>query len=114
MNTDNSIVVKNIPPKDWNGRMYDIGIFKQNYLLVVHKDLHIGEQAEFLLDNILCFGATTTLKTGDIFTSIDSSVRYYTEFDLDKFPYGMKVVLNEEPGGGRYSFTAQLMEEALY
>ncbi len=113
MNTDNSIVVKNIPPKDWNGRMYDIGLYKMKYLLVVHKDLHVGEQAEFQLDNKLCFGVTTNIKTGDVFSSIDS-IRYYSEFDMDKFPYGMKVTLNEEPGGGRYSFAAELMEDTLY
>jgi hypothetical protein len=95
----------------WSGQMYDVGIYKLNHLLLVHRDLHVGQKACFQIKPILFFGVVEkgSMHTGEIFTeqSLNTSP---TEFKLENFPNGIVVTLNEGPGGGRYHFTAENMD----
>ena len=103
----------NVPPKDWNGRMYDVGIYKMGFLLTLYKNLHVGDQVDFTVDHKLCFGICSNLQTGDIFSSL-KVVRHYVELDMKMFPNGLKVTLNEEPVGGKFTFLTDLMDDARY
>jgi len=104
-NPDGTIVIENKVPSAWSGRKFDVGIYKDEKLLVVQKDVHVGNQVDFLLQPRLFFGVVRNVTIGDIFTSLEIT-SYLTEFDLENFPHGMEVTLNEAPGGGQYTFTA--------
>ena len=82
-----------------------MGIYKEGKLLVVQKDVHIGNQVDFLLQPRLFFGVVRNVTIGTVFTSLEIT-SYLTEFDLEHFPHGMEVTLSEAPGGGKYSFSA--------
>ena len=107
-NPNNTIVIKSIPPASWSGRKYDIGVYKSGKLLVTQKDVHVGNQIDFMLQPKLYFGVVRNLKVGDVFTSLEITSSL-TEFDLSDYPNGVEVTLNEAPGGGRYSFSGQPM-----
>ncbi|XP_011404630.2 PREDICTED: cytoplasmic dynein 1 heavy chain 1-like [Amphimedon queenslandica] len=61
-NPNGSIVVKNLPPCTWSGRMFDVGVYKDNGLLVVEKDVHVGSQAVIMLKPKLYFAARADLE----------------------------------------------------
>ena len=107
-NPNNTIVIKSIPPASWSGRKYDIGVYKGGKLLVTQKDVHVGNQIDFMLQPKLYFGVVRNLKVGDVFTSLEITSSL-TEFDLSDYPNGIDVTLNEAPGGGHYSFSGQPM-----
>ncbi len=104
-NPDGTIVIENKAPSAWNGRKFDVGIYKDGKLLVTQKDVHVGNQVDFLLQPRLYFAVVRNVTIGDIFTTLEIT-SCMTEFDLDQFPHGMEVTLNEAPGGGQYSFYA--------
>ena len=104
-NLDGSIVVQNRIPKAWTGRMFDVGVFKDNRLILTQPDVHIGDQVVFIMKPVLFFSIVRNVSVGHVFSSLEimSSMQ---EFDLRDFPDGMEVTLDEEPTGGRYTFTA--------
>ena len=61
-----------------------------------------------MLQPKLYFGVVRNMKVGDTFTSLEITSAL-TEFDLSNYPTGLEVTLNQAPGGGKYSFTGQLM-----
>ncbi len=103
-NPNGTIVIENKPPTAWNGQKFDVGIYKDGKLLVTQKDVHVGDQVDFMLQPRLYFGVVRNITIGDIFTSLEIT-SYLTEFDLSNFPQGLQVTLNEAAGGGRYSFS---------
>lgn len=105
-NPDSTVVVENKPPCAWNGRKFDIGIYKCGNLLLMQKGVHVGDQVDFIVEPKLCFAVCRNIDVGDFFPSLEI-VSYATEFDLTQYPQGMEVVLSETPGGGRYIFTSQ-------
>lgn len=107
-NPNGSIVIKNKPPATWSGRMFDIGVYKNGSLLVVQKDVHTGDQVDFMLQPKLFFGVVRNMVEGDVFTSLEITSTL-TEFDLSNFPNGINVTLKQLPGGGKYEFTAEPM-----
>ena len=107
-NPNNTIVIKNIPPASWSGRKFDVGIYRDNRLLVTQKDVHVGNQIDFMLQPKLYFGVVRNMHVGDVFTSLEITSSL-TEFDLSDYPNGIEVTLNEAPGGGRYSFSGKPM-----
>ena len=115
MKDDGTIIIKNTPPSNsnWSGQMYSVGIYKLNHLLLVHRDLHVGGQACFQIKPILSFGVAEkgSMHTGEVFTDPEQSlITSPTDFDLEKFPNGIVITLNEDPAGGRYHFTAEEMD----
>ena len=72
-------------------------------------DVHVGDQVDFMLQPKLYFGVVRNMKVGDTFTSLEITSAL-AEFDLSNFPNGLIVTLNQEPGGGRYSFSGQPMD----
>ena len=97
-NPGNNIVVRNIPPPSWEGRQYDVGLYKNGQLLIVHPNLRVGDQAVLLLKPKLFFGLVHDMKEGEIFASAEG-ITSLTEFDLGDFPNGLQVVLSDVPGG---------------
>lgn len=100
-----AITIKNMPPKTWSGRSLTVGIYKAGYPLLVHKDLHIGGQTQFIIKPTIFFGVIQNLKTSETFTSSQLTRSALYEFDLNYYPNGLIVTLNEAPGGGEYSFS---------
>lgn len=105
-NPNGTIVIENKPPTTWNGRKFDVGVFKDGKLLVTQSEVHIGDQVDFMLQPKLFFAVCRNLQVGDVFTSLEIT-SCMTEFDLSNFPHGMEVTLSEAAGGGKYSFSAQ-------
>ena len=108
LNPNNAIVIKNIPPAAWSGRLFDTGVYKDDRLLILQPDLHVGNQMVFMLKPKLYFGVVRNMHVGDTFTSLEITTSL-TEFDLSNYPHGLEVTLNEEPGGGKYSFSGKSM-----
>ncbi len=104
-NPDDTIVVENKPPSAWCGRKFDVGVYKDGNLLVTQKDVHIGDQVDFILQPKLFFAVCRNITIGDTFTSLEIT-SYLVEFDLANFPQGLQVTLNETAGCGMYSFSA--------
>ena len=84
--------------------MFDVGVYKEGRLLVTQKDVHCGDQVDFMLQPRLFFAVVRNVQIGDIFTSLEITTNM-TEFDLSNFPHGLQVTLNESAGGGQYSFS---------
>ncbi len=93
--------------------MYDVGIYKMGFLYTLFKNLHVGDQVDFIIDHKLCFGMSTNVLTGDLFSSL-KIVKHPLEVDMRQFPCGLKVVLNEEPVGGKHTFTTGPLEDSRY
>ena len=89
--------------------MFDIGIYKDNRLLVTQPDVHVGDQVDFMLQPKLFFGVARNLQVGDTFTSLEITSAL-KQFDLSNFPNGIAVTLNQAPSGGEYSFSGAPMQ----
>lgn len=98
-------MIKNTIPDVWNGRKYDVGLFRDNQLLLVHNQLHVGNQVDFLVHPILFFAIGRNFNIGEVFTTLEFT-SYSTGFDLNNYPNGMAVTLTQEAGGGKFAFTA--------
>ena len=85
LNPNNTIVTKNVPPVTWNGRVFDMNLYKNVGIMLAEKGVR-GSQADFMFKPKL-----------PVFTC--------TEFDLSTFPNGLQVTIAEQPGGGRYNFS---------
>ena len=103
-NPNNAIVIKNCRPKTWSGRMYDIGVYKSERLLVVQKDLRVMGQAVFILQPKLYFAVAHNMYVGKVFSSFEISSNM-AMFDLSQYPNGIEVTLTQAPGGGEYIFS---------
>ena len=103
-NPNGTIVIENKPPTAWNGQKFDIGVYKDGKLLVTQKEVHVGDQVDFMLQPRLFFAVVRNVTIGDVFTSLEITSSL-AEFDLSNFPQGLQVTLNEAAGGGRYSFS---------
>ena len=107
-NPNNAIVIRNVHPSSWSGRMFDCGIYKNNRLLVVQKEVHINDQVDFMLQPKISFAVARNLQVGPIFTSLEIQSQM-TDFDLSEYPTGLVVTLDEELVGGAYTFTGTPM-----
>lgn len=107
-NRNGTIVIRNSPPSSnsWGGRKLDLGIFKNNRLLLTHPDVHVGDQVDFVLQPKLCFGIVANMQVGETFISAELPLTLET-FDLSEFPNGIVVTVDEAPDSGQYSFTAE-------
>ena len=85
--------------------MFDVGVYKDGRLLVTQKDIHCGDQVDFMLQPRIFFAVVRNVHVGDVFTSLEITSSM-AEFDLSNYPHGMEVTLNEGAGGGKYQFTA--------
>ncbi len=95
-------MVKNVAKSPCNGT-YNIGLYKDDALLVVQPDVRIGTTVQFQLQNSLSFGVVQEVSAGNIFNP--DNVKSPTKFDLDKFPCGLVVTLSQDPASGEYVFT---------
>ena len=102
------IVVKNIAPKAWSGRDFDVGAYKDDRLLVIEKGVRVKTKADFLLQPKITFAVAQNIAPGQTFTSADITSSQAT-YDLSKYPDGVLVTLSKGGGGGEYIFDAQAM-----
>ena len=107
-NPNNSIVIRNVDPKSWTGRKFDVGVYKANRLLTVERGVNISSQVDFELQPKLYFAVVRNFVVGKIFT-MDQITSHMELFDLSKFPDGIVVTLTQEPVGGKYTFSAAQM-----
>ncbi len=103
-NTDGTFVVKNAATSPCNGT-YNIGLYKDDALLVVQPDVRIRNEVQFQLQNNLSFGVVQEMSAGNIFNP--DNVMSPTEFEVDyyTFPCGLVVTLSTDPASGEYVFT---------
>ena len=74
--------------------------------MLTSDQVHVGDQAVFLIKPLLFFTIASKFKSGEKFSSLE--VMSHTQmFDLSKFQTGMDIILTEEPCGGKYVFTAE-------
>ena len=95
-------------PQGWTGRKYNIGLIKDGRLLVVQQGVHVGDQANFMLQPKLFFGVVRNMQVGEIFKSLEIT-QSLTSFDLSEYPNGLQVKLQEELSGGAYTFVGETM-----
>ena len=107
-NPENTIVIRNKKPKAWSGRKFDIGIYKSKKLLLVQKDVRIGDQVDFTLKPIISFAVVRNMHIGKVFSSLEITSAL-TEFDLSEYPNGIIVTLKQRGSSGQYEFSAESM-----
>ena len=107
-NPNNAIVVKNKKPNSWSGRMFDVGFYNNNRLLVTQPSVHVGEQVDFMLHPKIYFKVVLNMRVGDTLTSLEINTGL-TEFDLSGYPNGIIVTLNQQPHDGEFIFTESPM-----
>ncbi len=86
--------------------MFDCHIYKDNHSLVSQNDVHTGDSAVFLIKPILCFSVAKNIQIGQAFESSQVSTEPF-KVDLSEYPNGLEVTLQQQPGGGKYFFTAE-------
>ncbi len=67
-NPEKTIVVENVEPRDWSGRQFDVGIYKDERVLVIAKAVNIADQVDFELQPKLFFAVVRNLRVSQIFT----------------------------------------------
>jgi dynein heavy chain 1 len=112
-NPNKTIICKNIKPDSWSGRKFNMGIYKNQRLLVTQEDVHVGDQADFMLKPKIIFAVVNNMHVGEVFTSLNIITSSHTEIDLSDYPNGIVVTLNESPSGGEYVFTSCQMPVPL-
>ena len=95
-------------PQGWTGRKYNIGLNKAGRLLVFQEGVHVGDQADFMLQPKLFFGVVRNMHVGQTFKSLEFT-QSLTPFDLSEYPNGLKVILKQEASGGAYTFIGELL-----
>lgn len=105
-NQNGAIFIKNIRPRAWFGRKFDVGVYREKRLFLVQKDIRVNDHVEFVLEPKLCFGISYNVKVEQVFDSLQM-MNYVTEYDLREYPNGIQVSLHEKPGGGEYEFIAE-------
>lgn len=110
-NPDNAIVIRNQPPSSWSGRKYDIGVYKDHQPIIIQKQVHTGNQVDFLLQPKLYFGVVRNMQIGETFSSMEIT-NALTMYDLSRYPNGIIVTLKETPDAGQFMFSAESMLDA--
>ncbi len=109
LNENGEIVIKNSIPSSWNGRKYDVGIFRDNKLLMQRKQVHVGGQAEFLVNSVIYFAVVRNVQFEEEI-HIGEMTMETTTIELSKYPTGLNIYLYKTPGGGRYYFKSKPKE----
>ena len=78
--------------------------------MVVQKDVRVEDQVDFVMEPRLFFAVARNMYVGKVFNSLEMSSEM-TMFDLSEYPNGIEVTLNQAPGGGEYSFSANSLFE---
>ncbi len=104
-NPNNTIVIKNKEPTTGTGRSYDIGVYKNQSLLVVQKDVHVMDQIDFKLEPKLTFAVARDIEIKETFTSAEIT-SFKATFDLSDYPNGIDVTLTQIASSGEYMFSA--------
>ena len=109
LNAGGTIIIKNVEPKDWDGQQFNVGIYKDNRLLVLEEDIAVDSQVNITLKPVLYFAIVYNARPGEII-SLDEITGESATFDLDKYPLGLEVKLTKKQPGGKYIFTGREMD----
>ena len=104
-NPGNSIVVKNVAPRQWGGRPYNFGLYKSGTLMATQCNVGVGSQAVFDYTPQLYFGVVNNMKSGHIFKHISLTQQNFC-VDLMKYRNGVVVTLSQNGASGEYVFSA--------
>lgn len=101
---DHTIVVKNLEPESWQGRKFDIGLYKNSRLFIKEPLVHVGDQVNFVQKPIISFAISRNMHVGKAFTAVELSSNL-ASFNLTEYPNGLIVTLTAEGSGEEYMFT---------
>ena len=107
-NPNYTIAVRNVAPTAWSGRKFDVEVYKNKHLYIIQPEVLVGSRVDFVIQPKLYFGVAHNMRVGQTFTSL-GVVTANTMFDLDQYPSGITVTLNQLPGGGMYIFSGESM-----
>ena len=105
MNTDRSVVVKNMRPNQWPGRVYDFYLYKNNRPFMLETNVGVGCQAYFRLDPTIYFGVASNIMRGSVIKSL-ASLHSHFKVDLRNYSSGIVVSLHLDQASGRFMFSA--------
>ena len=108
-------VIHNRPPTTWTGRRINIGIYKEDKLLLLHKNLCVGEYCELRPTKKLYMCCMTEespdghvvslLGKKDSIGTIDVAFTPLVQVDLTHYPNGVDIELTEVEVSGQVKFT---------
>lgn len=107
-NPGGTVVIQNMKPKWWDGQTFNIGIYKNRHLMLMQKDVAVGDQVDFVLQPKLFFAVAKDMYLGKIFQSVELSTTP-VEFNLTQFPNGMFITLFYDKDTTEYTFEAEEM-----
>ena len=116
-------MIYNKPPAAWSGRKLNIGLYKDEKVLIVKRDLRVGDYVELKPTNKLYFccmeSASPTsprfdinavftnarsVNRGDSIDFFDAEFTPLTKIDLHQYPNGMEVIVQENEMSGQILF----------
>lgn len=99
------MVIKNTIPDTWDGRKFNVDLFRDDKLFLTSTEVHVGDQVDFLIKPVLFFAVSHQYAIGEVFNSTEV-MSYVHKYDLSKYPEGMEVTLTQQAGGGKFEFSA--------
>ena len=121
LNSHGVYVIYNNPPVAWSGRRLNIGLYKDGKALILKRNLRVGDYVEMKPTNKLYFccmeSASPTdpsfdinsvicrKSTGDDVDFFDAEFTPLMQVDLDQYPNGMEVTVQENEMSGQILFS---------
>ena len=116
-------MIYNKPPVAWSGRKLNVGLYKDDKVLLVKQDLRVGDYVELKPTNKLyfcCMGSASPThpsfdinavfssarrgSTGDDVDFFDAEFSPLIQIDLHQYPNGMEVTVQENEMSGQILF----------
>ena len=99
------IVIVNTAPTSWDGRKYDVGLYRDSKLILQGSHVQTGNKATFNPNHTLYFSVARNISIGSCMHTGEITCEF-SAFDLREYPTGMNIYLTKSPGGGMYKFEA--------
>ena len=119
-------MVYNKPPSTWSGRKLNVGLYKDGNVLIAKRNLRVGDYVELKPTNKLYFSCmevpspTCDFDINDVFVNaqrrrpsssetnqtdfFDAEFSPLTQIDLNHYPNGVDIFLQENELSGQLSF----------
>ena len=117
-------MVYNKPPSTWSGRRLNVGLYKDGNVLLAKRNLHVGDYVELKPTNKLYFSSmevpspTCDFDIKNVFVNaqrrrssfseatdfFDAEFSPLTQIDLNHYPNGVDITLQENELSGQLSF----------
>lgn len=97
------------PETSYSGTPYDVRITRNSKLMLLHREVPVGKEITFEMTSIMNFGITRSPKVqmGEIFDPND--LLEQQEYNLRKFPKGVRITVKSSAGSNNYIFSADPM-----